>query len=285
MWRGRLCKSRSIQGSTEPRSLPGHVATAPLPLATVLAQVPESIAPGAEEASEAPDETNHGPPPESSRHTTVPQAVDVPPDARVRASVVMFNVVEGLGQARLPDGRLVWLHTKDFVGAGHSVMPRDTVEFDLCESKHGLEGRAIRTARADGRENRPYHSSSQMAQHAGPGRAPISSRTQQASSPQRVDHTESRPKGAAPKPTRANKSGGLSYYTRGHQAWVQDKDLPRAETLFEKPSGRTTTRKAQPRTWHPSFSRWGAPMLQLTSCERIFPRHGIHTVSPICWLP
>ena len=34
--------------------LPGHVATAPLPLATVLAQVPESIAPGAEEASEAP---------------------------------------------------------------------------------------------------------------------------------------------------------------------------------------------------------------------------------------
>ena len=37
-----------------------------------------------------------------------------------------------------------------------------------------------------------------------------------------------------PKPTRANKSGGLSYYTRGHQAWVQDKDLPRAETLLRE---------------------------------------------------
>lgn len=74
----------------------------------------------------------------------MPSSSFAAPPGRIRARVFAFNPKKGLGHARLPDSRTVWLALKDAIQPDAKPLPGDIVELRLEQSPRGLEGREIK---------------------------------------------------------------------------------------------------------------------------------------------
>lgn len=76
-------------------------------------------------------------------------AAPAPPSGRVRGRVFSFNSKEGWGYARLPDNRIAWLDSRRLTRQTATPFPGDIVEFELRQSRKGLEAHAIQIVLGD----------------------------------------------------------------------------------------------------------------------------------------